>query len=106
MKQSKAILQAEEKMQRGKMTMLQFRQITTLADNLSKFDEAIKWMEYPDITKTEKEAEVYIETLCEELDNDYDENDPESWDCDEDEYADRYSHLANKAHEASEGMER
>ena len=106
MKQSKAILQAEEKMQRGKMTMLQFRQITTLADNLSKFDEAIKWMEYPDITKTEKEAEVYIETLCEELDNDYDENDPESWDCDEDEYADRYSHLENKAHEASEGMER
>jgi hypothetical protein len=34
---------------------------------------------------------------------DYDPNDPESWDCDEDEYIDRYSDLVNRAHEASEG---
>ena len=68
MTKSKEILQKEEKYNRGKMTMLQFRQIATLADNLSKFDEAIKWMEYPDFTKTEKEAEDYISNLCEELD--------------------------------------
>ena len=85
------------------ITMLQFRMIVALSDDLGKFKEAMLFLHYPDMWKTEKEAADYIEILSDELDNYYDEDDPESWDCDEDEYVSRYSHLVNKAHEASEG---
>jgi len=103
MKPSEKILLAEEKYARGKITMIQFRKITTLADNLGKYDEALKKIGHPDMTMGEADAEDYISELCEELDNDYDPSDPESWECDEDEYTNRLSHLANKAHEAAEG---
>ena len=78
MNTSKEILQTEEKRNKGGMTMLQFRQITNLADTLGKFDEAIKWMKYPNISPTEKEAEDYINELCEEIDSQEEPESPEN----------------------------
>ena len=104
-KSDKILKKVKEQFQkRGGMEMLTYCQILEVADNLSKVDEVIKWADSCQNIK-EKDAQIYLELLCEALDleDDYDPNDPESWDCNEDEYADRMSHLANKAHEASEG---
>lgn len=103
MTKSEQIQQELKENSRGKITSIQIRVISMLSDTISKFEEAQNKMGYPDYKMTEKEAEAYIEELSELVDNDYDPNDPESWDCSEEEYIDRFSDLANKAHEISEG---
>jgi ClpP class serine protease len=95
---------------KGQMTWIHLHQLLGLADELGKYDEAIEWLKKTQFQATEKEAKEYMWTFIqkineamEEDENDFDPNDPDSWDCDEDEYIDRYSDLVNRAHEASEG---